>query len=249
MLRPNHRGRFVVFPSGAVLLAVSLALFGVLAAIGGLTGVDPVAPGAGRWAVFVSGVALLGLLDDLAGSSDRDPRGWRGHGAAVLSGRASTGAVKALGTGALALWAVAGLPGDLTTGAVDAGVLALATNLGNLLDLRPGRAEKALVLALAAVCAGCGTLAPLGLLAVFVVPVVAGSWFTLRERAMLGDTGAHIVGALIGIALVTTLSFPLACVALAALAAISVFGEFRSISSVIDRLPLVKQLDSLGRVR
>ena len=37
-------------------------------------------------------------------------------------------------------------------------------------------------------------------------------------------------------------------VALAIVVALTVFGEFRSISAAIDRLPLLRALDSLGRV-
>ena len=48
-------------------------------------------------------------------------------------------------------------------------------------------------------------LAPLELLGLFVGPVAVGAWLTLRERAMLGDTGANLIGAMIGIWLVTTL--------------------------------------------
>jgi hypothetical protein len=49
--------------------------------------------------------------------------------------------------------------------------------------------------------------------------------------------------------LVTTLSDPGRLVALGVLVALTVYGEFRSISSAIERIPLLKQLDSLGRVR
>jgi hypothetical protein len=65
---------------------------------------------------------------------------------------------------------------------------------------------------------------------------------------MLGDTGSNLVGALIGVWLVTTLSDPGRLVALVLLIALTVYGEFRSISSAIERVPLLKQLDSLGRV-
>jgi UDP-GlcNAc:undecaprenyl-phosphate GlcNAc-1-phosphate transferase len=78
--------------------------------------------------------------------------------------------------------------------------------------------------------------------------VMACAWLTLRERAMLGDTGASLIGGMIGVLLVTTLS-PLGIgLALGVLAAISLYGEFRSISAAIERLPLLDRLDSLGRV-
>jgi UDP-GlcNAc:undecaprenyl-phosphate/decaprenyl-phosphate GlcNAc-1-phosphate transferase len=247
--RPNHRGRPVAFPLGLAILTTGLMLGAIAAAIQAITGVLLLQPEDGRWIVFVTGVSLLGLLDDLLGSGDEAPRGWRGHLAAARTGRLSTGAIKALGTAALALMAASGLPGSPADGLVAAGILALATNLGNLLDLRPGRAEKALALVIFAVCAAELTASLLRLLWFFLIPVAAGAWLTLRERAMLGDTGAHLVGALIGIALVTGLPLTAACVALAALVAITIFGEFRSISAAIERLPPFKQLDSLGRVR
>ena len=74
------------------------------------------------------------------------------------------------------------------------------------------------------------------------------SWFTLRERAMWGDTGASLIGGMIGVLLVTTLALPGTVLALAALIAISLYGEFRSISLAVGRIPLLARLDSLGRV-
>ena len=36
-------------------------------------------------------------------------------------------------------------------------------------------------------------------------PILVGAWFTLRERAMLGDTGSNLIGAVAGVWLLTTL--------------------------------------------
>ncbi len=227
--RTNYRGRAVAFPLGAILLVAALI---ALAA-------DP-----SRWLVFLFGVGCLGLVDDLAGAA---PRGWRGHARAVLRGELSTGAVKAGGTVALAAYAAAG------TGAVgldyvaEVGVLTLAAHLGNLLDTRPGRSEKALALIAGCICMASGSLAPLEPVAALIGPVAVGAWFTLRERAMLGDSGASLIGGMIGVLLVTTLAVPATYAALAGLIAISVYGESRSISSAIGRIPLLERLDSLGR--
>ena len=227
--RPNYRGRPILFPLGGVLLLAAIA---ALAA-------DP-----SRWLVFLAGVCALGLLDDLATGS---PRGLRGHARELIRGRLSTGAVKAIGTVALAAYALAdrGLSTAETVAAV--GVLALAAHLGNLLDTRPGRSEKALALSAAAVCLASRSLIPLEPIAALLGPVAIGSWFTLRERAMLGDSGASLIGGMIGILLVTTLWVPALWCSLALLIAISLYGEFRSISSAIERVPLLDRLDSLGR--
>jgi UDP-GlcNAc:undecaprenyl-phosphate/decaprenyl-phosphate GlcNAc-1-phosphate transferase len=226
MRRANYRGRPVIFPLGVALLAAaSLALAGE----------------ASRWLVFLCGVGVLGLIDDLAG---RSPHGWRGHGLAVGRGELSTGAIKAVGTLGLAAYAAAGGGAYLA----EVAVLALAAHLGNLVDTRPGRSEKALGLTAAAVCLASGSLAPLEPIAPLIPAVAVCSFLTLRERAMLGDVGASLIGGMIGVLLATTLSGLGIGVALAGLIVISLYGEFRSISAAVERVPLLQRLDSLGRV-
>jgi UDP-GlcNAc:undecaprenyl-phosphate/decaprenyl-phosphate GlcNAc-1-phosphate transferase len=230
MRRPNYRGRKVFFPLGVLLLVT--AGFALTA-------------GLNRWLVFLVGVGYLGLLDDLAGGH---PRGWRGHWRAVTRGELSTGAIKAIGTVALAAYAAAGEDVSGALYVAEVFVLALAAHLGNLLDIRPGRPEKALLLTAAVDCLAAWSLAPLEPIAVLLPVVAACAWLTLRERAMLGDTGASLIGGMIGVLLVTTLSAPGIALALAGLIAISLYGEFRSISAAIERVPLFHRLDSLGRV-
>jgi UDP-GlcNAc:undecaprenyl-phosphate/decaprenyl-phosphate GlcNAc-1-phosphate transferase len=221
--RINYRGRPVLFPLGVFLItAAGLAL----------------AVGPNRWLVFLLGVGILGLVDDLAGDS---PRGVRGHGRALARGELSTGAIKAVGTLALAAYAVPG-------GLADAIVLALAAHVGNLLDTRPGRCEKGFALAAALACAAAGGLAPLAPLIALLGPATLAAWLTLSERAMLGDSGASMIGGMAGICLVLALGVPGTYAALAALIAISLYGEFRSISAAVDRTPLLRRLDGLGRM-
>ena len=126
-------------------------------------------------------------------------------------------------------------------------LLILATNLFNLLDLRPGRAEKALVLLGLGLCLGAWTFYPLELLGIFVGPVLVGAWLTLGERAMLGDTGSNLIGAIAGVWLLTTLGADARLVALAAIVALTIYGELRSISKTIESVPPLRWLDSLGR--
>ena len=65
---------------------------------------------------------------------------------------------------------------------------------------------------------------------------------------MLGDTGSNLVGALAGISMLVTLGDTGRWIALAVVAALTIFGEFRSISKSIDSIPPLRWLDSLGRV-
>jgi len=250
LVRENYAGRRVAFPAGAALIACSLLALAPLAVLDDRADLDLLDPGLQRWMVYVLGVALLGLLDDALGrgaAADTD-RGWRGHARAVLSGRFSTGAIKAVGALALAAYATSGLGRQGLEYVADLALLLLATNLFNLLDLRPGRVEKAFAALLAGLCIGAWTVEPLELLGVFIGPVLVVGAFTLRERAMLGDTGSNLVGALAGVAMLTTLGETGRWIALAIVVALTIFGEFRSISKTIDSVPPLRWLDSLGRV-
>jgi hypothetical protein len=260
LVRENWRGRMAAFPSGAVLVAVSLIALAPLALLDDRAELDLLEPELRRWAVFVLGVAMLGLLDDSLGrASEADsPRGWRGHARAVLGGRFSTGAIKAVGAFSLAAYAVSGRGReslDYLAGTAlaheellaDLALLLLTTNLFNLLDLRPGRVEKVFFVLIAGLCLGAWTAEPLELLGLFIGPVIVGTAFSLRERAMLGDTGSNLVGALAGVALLEVLGDDARLIALAVVAALTVYGEFRSLNSAIERIPPLRYLDSLGR--
>src|SRR5918996_147730 len=98
LTRENYRGRRVAFPAGAPLIACSLLALAPLAVLDDRADLDLLEPELRRWIVFVIGVALLGLLDDSLGQASEpgSPRGWRGHARAVLGGRFSTGAIKAI---------------------------------------------------------------------------------------------------------------------------------------------------------
>jgi len=250
LTRENYRGRLVAFPAGAVLIACSLVALAPLALLDDRADLDLLDPGLRRWAVYVLGVALLGLLDDALGrgAATGSPRGWRGHAEAVLSGRFSTGAVKGVGALALAAYATSGLGERDWRYVADLALLLLTTNLFNLLDLRPGRVEKAFAALLAGLCLVAWTVTPLDLLGVFIGPVLVGFAFTLRERAMLGDTGSNLVGALAGISLLVVLGGDARLVALGLVAALSLYGELRSISRTIEGVPLLRSLDSWGRL-
>jgi UDP-GlcNAc:undecaprenyl-phosphate GlcNAc-1-phosphate transferase len=241
--RANFRGREVVFPLGGVVLASSAAALVALAILDRAL----LDPAIGRWLPYVFGVALLGLIDDAFGGGNEGPRGWLGHGRALLAGEISTGQAKAVGTLALAAFTASTLDAHAPGYALDVVVLTLAPHVGNLLDLRPGRVEKAAALTAAGMCTLTLSVAPLLLLGPMLGPVAVGSRFTLGERAMLGDSGASLIGAMIGIWLVTAMSPTALVPALAALIGITIYGELRSISDAIERASMLRRLDALGR--
>jgi UDP-GlcNAc:undecaprenyl-phosphate GlcNAc-1-phosphate transferase len=255
--RPNYRDRALPFPFGVLTLAAALLALIPLVLLQRLASTQVLPPELLPIAVYALGVLALGLLDDTLGHNDHDrrenaeartpQRGWRGHGAATLHGELSTGALKAVGSLGLALLAMSYLGLSNGRWLLAAGVLVLATNAFNLLDLRPGRATKAFVLLGAGLAIGSADLHPLWELGLFAAPALVAGVYDLRERVMLGDTGANLLGALAGLWLVLTLSGTGQLVALALLVFITVYGELRSISTFVERTPGLRRLDSWGR--
>lgn len=249
LVRENYRGALLAFPLGAVLATAALVALAPLAFLDDRADLDLLEPELRRWLPFLLGIAFLGFLDDALGRGERagTPRGWRGHWAALRDGSLSTGAIKAIGALALAAYVVSGRGLEDWRYLADVALLILATNLFNLLDLRPGRAEKALALLGAGLCLGLWTLVPLELLGIFVGPVLVGARLTLGEKAMLGDTGSNLIGAVAGVWLLTSLGADARLLALGVVVALTVYGEIRSISATIESVPPLRWLDSLGR--
>lgn len=249
LVRENYRGALLAFPLGAVLATAALVTLAPLAFFDDRADLDLLSPELRRWLPYLLGIAFLGFLDDALGRGEaaETPRGWRGHWAALRGGTLSTGAIKAIGALALAAYVVSGRGLEDWRYVADVALLILTTNLFNLLDLRPGRAEKALALLGVGLCLGAWTLEPLELLGIFAGPVLVGAWLTLGERAMLGDTGSNLIGAIAGVWLLTVLGADGRLVALALVLALTIYGELRSISKTIDSVPPLRRLDSLGR--
>ncbi|MGN6556816.1 MAG: hypothetical protein ACTHLH_02245 [Solirubrobacterales bacterium] len=249
LVRENYRGALLAFPLGAVLATAALVTLAPLAFLNDRADLDLLEPALRQWLPYLLGIAFLGFLDDALGRGEAaaTPRGWRGHWAALRSGSLSTGAIKAVGALALAAYVVSGRGLESWRYLADVALLVLTTNIFNLLDLRPGRSEKALALLAIGLCLGAWTFEPLELLGIFAGPVLVGAWLTLGERAMLGDTGSNLIGAIAGVWLLTTLGEDGRLVALAIVLALTIYGEMRSISRTIDSVPPLRWLDSLGR--
>lgn len=248
--RANYRSRMLPFPFGVLVLAAALLALVPLTLLQVLGSGDVFHPETVPVALYALGVIALGLIDDTLGeprAGEAAKRGWRGHGAALLRGELSTGALKAVGSLGLALLAMSMLGLSNGRWLLATAVLVLATNALNLLDLRPGRAAKAFALLGLGLGLGSGEARPLWALGLFAAPALVAGVYDLRERVMLGDTGANLLGALAGLWLVLALSGVGQLIALALLVALTIYGELRSISGFIERTPGLRQLDSLGR--
>ncbi len=165
-------------------------------------------------------VAAIGLADDLWSGPER---GFRAH---VHAGR-TTGVLKLVGIPLYGLARTRSLSGAVVVG--------LSANALNQLDTRPGRALKCYLLA------AIPLRAPLRL-AVLLAP------YDLREMAMLGDTGANALGALLGLNSVERVTGRRRWLLIGALAGLTALGERTSLGQLIERSPLLRRIDEWGRV-
>jgi UDP-N-acetylmuramyl pentapeptide phosphotransferase/UDP-N-acetylglucosamine-1-phosphate transferase len=211
-----------------------------------------VAGGAGAPAAVAGlGAAAFGALDDLAG--DSASKGLRGHLAAAGRGELTTGVIKIMGLGASGLIAArmldrsAGRNGLMST-LVGGAVIAGSANIANLLDLRPGRALKVVLLLAPPIVAGRGTTASSRATGAAVAgAAIAAMPGDLAGRSMLGDTGANSAGALLGTALVARSGPRGRLFALAVVTALTLASEKVSFTKVIESTPGLRELDALGR--
>ena len=248
--RRNFRNR--PLPTAAGLLVVIAALVveagrGTLGAFG--LGDEPGRNIARPLVLFACfGFGLLGLVDDLLGTEG--DRGFRGHLRALAEGRVTTGVLKIFGGAAVALVLAANV--SFVSGRrllADAVLIALAANLANLLDRAPGRAIKV----------GLAAWIPIALVAkgdavgVAIAPVI-GAFIgllgdDLREHVMLGDTGANVLGAVLGLAIVLDVGRGPRNGVLVGLVLLTLAAEAISFSAVIERVGILRRFDAVGRHR
>lgn len=247
LARQNYRGATLATASGLLIVVAVIAVEGARTIIE-LLGASDGATARYRLVVLATVVAFgaLGFIDDVLG--DDAEKGLKGHVRAALQGRVTTGFIK-LGGGASVALVVAGaaLGGSAGRILVDAALIALAANMGNLFDRAPGRTLKVALLAWIPLAILAGTSAT-GLALAVVIGAAAGLLPSdLAERSMLGDTGANALGAALGVGLVLSASPTVRTVVAVVLVALTLASEVVSFSAVIARVPPLRFVDRLGR--
>jgi UDP-GlcNAc:undecaprenyl-phosphate/decaprenyl-phosphate GlcNAc-1-phosphate transferase len=246
--RTNYRGHELATAGGLVIVLAVLVVEGARTALAEFGVGEELSDSLLRSTVLFAcfAFAFLGLIDDLLGTEA--DRGFRGHLGALASGRLTTGAMKLFGGGVVAIVLTAA-PGEVSGRRLlaDAALVALAANLGNLLDRAPGRTLKVGLLLYVPIALAAGT-SPVGLALAPVVGAAAGLVpADLGERLMLGDTGANLLGAVLGLAVVLETSRPVRTGVLVVLVILNLAAERVSFSTVIDRTPVLRHLDRWGR--
>lgn len=237
--RTNHRRETVTLLEGPAFVAAAAAAIAV----------TPGLPVRARTAgvVALAAAGLTGLYDDLRevpAAGGGKAKGFRGHLGALRTGEVTSGAVKIAGIGAGGVLAAGLLSENPADALIGAAVVAGYANLGNLLDLRPGRALKFGLLhsplLLAPGAGGALVAGPLGAAAGLLGE-------DLGERAMLGDAGANALGAVLGTAVLLQYGRAGRLAHLLVLAALNAASEKVSFTKVIAATPPLRWADELGR--
>jgi UDP-N-acetylmuramyl pentapeptide phosphotransferase/UDP-N-acetylglucosamine-1-phosphate transferase len=246
--RANYRGKLVA-TSGGIFAVLAVLIIEAARDVLGSFGLGDEPGNVVRTLVLFAciGFGLIGFIDDMLGTPEDS--GFRGHLRALSEGRLTTGVCKIAGGIAVALVLV-GAGQSIIDGKrliLDAALVALAANFVNLLDRAPGRALKVSFVAWIAFA----IYARDDVVGVAIAPVI-GAFLglfgdDLRERLMIGDSGAYVIGGVLGLAVVLDTGTTTRASVLVVLVALTVLAEFVSYSKIIDRVPPLRVIDQAGR--
>jgi UDP-GlcNAc:undecaprenyl-phosphate GlcNAc-1-phosphate transferase len=241
----NHRGvRLPTILGIAAAMGMIATVAGLL--LGGVAGGTPVAAG-GNHGWMLGGAVLVfgaGLFDDLRPGRTR---GLINQVRPLVKGTVTPGVVKLVAAVAAATMVSLAEAGPGLRAAVGIPLMAGAANLWNLLDVAPGRSLKLFIpAAIALVVVDPHSRDPL-------VPAALGGslgvlLFDLRERAMLGDSGANLLGFVIGVGLFRAMPTWVLASALAIVLVLHVLAETVTLSRLIRAAPPLRWFDDLGRL-
>lgn len=200
--------------------------------------------------IVMGAMWVLGTLDDIFGT--REVGGFKGHFKKLIFERKlTTGAVKALGGGLVGLaaaWSI--YHGNIAQLIPAALVIPLATNILNLVDLRPGRAVAVFFFGIGVTC--------IAVLVRMQAPWIVGAITTVtlafaaidsRGKAMMGDSGANMLGAALGLTIALNTGIFYQIITIILLVAIHIYSEKHSVTSLIERNPVLRNIDRRLGVR
>ena len=189
-------------------------------------------------------MCLVGILDDIIGN--RDVSGLKGHFKSLFKGNLTTGGFKALFGGFVGVLISVAISKNIIDIGINTLIIALSTNLMNLLDLRPGRAIKVyLFLAILIFLTIAGY--PKGLLLLIVPSVLVYFTHDLKAKAMMGDTGSNVLGISIGILVAMGYGLGVRVGWLVFLIFIHLLTEKYSLTKIIEQNKFLNFIDKLGR--
>lgn len=241
VVRPNYKGDMIPVSMGIVFLPMVVINSAILAF--STTNYQDLL----YLFMYIFGMISMffaGILDDIVGN--RDVSGLKGHFKSLLKGSLTTGGFKALFGGFIGIVISLGVSKNIGDLVINTLIIALSTNLMNLLDLRPGRAIKMyLIIMIVLFLTSTGFVETLPLL---IVPsVLAYFGYDLKAKAMMGDTGSNVLGISIGIIFVLGYSLNVRLLWLVFLIFIHVLTEKYSLTKIIEKNKILNFIDKLGR--
>lgn len=246
LMRANYRGENVPLAGGIPIAATLLIGFSVLQVLWSITDhtfFEADAIQTIYMAVYVVlVVTLFGLLDDAVGTAAA--KGLRGHLRALREARLTTGLLK-LAAGVVA-GVIASSQAEESVLWIAIGTIGIAAwaNVGNLFDLGPGRCIKVCwPICVTLTLVFLDSLVPLALLLGSVLGVLGSD---LKEKVMLGDTGANPLGALVGVCLLATGNHIVVVVGCVVGVALNLAAEKVSFSRIIVSNSVLLRFDIIG---
>jgi UDP-N-acetylmuramyl pentapeptide phosphotransferase/UDP-N-acetylglucosamine-1-phosphate transferase len=193
----------------------------------------------------IMSMAFIGILDDLIGN--RDVSGLKGHFKSLLNGKLTTGGFKALFGGFVALLISVSISSNIIDIVVNTLLIALSTNLMNLLDLRPGRAIKGYLFISLILLFAVSRYYDKLIIVLLMSNVAAYFKDDLKANSMMGDTGSNVLGIATGIIIAYNFSFVVRLCVLILLILIHVITEKYSLTKIIENNKILNYIDMLGR--
>jgi UDP-N-acetylmuramyl pentapeptide phosphotransferase/UDP-N-acetylglucosamine-1-phosphate transferase len=194
--------------------------------------------------LLIMAATFFGFIDDSLGT--REFSGFKGHIGALFKGRLTTGALKAIGIPLVAVISAAPFSLGIFELIGNALLIALTVNTLNLFDLRPGRALKVYIpLQLAILIFGNPALLTSSASLTGIAVALIGP--DLKEKIMLGDSGANVLGAALGFCIVVGCDWNVKIPLTIALIVLQQLTEHISISKVVEKTAFLRMLDDAGR--
>ena len=192
--------------------------------------------------VFVS---FLGLIDDLLGN--RNTTGLKGHIGKLLHFELTTGGLKAIMGGVLSILVSIPFQDTFFSIIFNGIIIALFTNLINLLDLRPGRAIKFYFIYGIILLFLFYKQRDFYLLVVITITTILYFPMDVKAKAMMGDTGSNTLGFTLGFFTSIYFNAPYKIIIFILLIVVHLYAEKSSITKLIENNRILNFIDQLGR--
>lgn len=195
--------------------------------------------------VYLLIITIIGTYDDLFG--EKKIKGLKGHIKAFFNYKITSGFLKAVTGGLVALFLGFYLGKNIINSLIHFLLILLMINALNLFDLRPGRAAKVFFLLFFVLSISTAFLAESNPALIVIGIMIIVFFQDVHAKIMIGDSGANLLGLHLGIWYSLYLPVQLQLVLIIMLAYLHYYAERKSLSYFIEKNKLLKKIDLLGQ--